>query len=619
MLYVKEVKEGSIVVNEEYAYCPTHEEKHKELMIDNVAIPEEEFKRLDLTRTYFDPLETCKHCGRQWHTACAMEYSEKFCTDFVCPTCRHGGFGIDVKIGPFARQLPENALSKHIERHIREVLKEQKKSASSVFIRVLSSEKMEYEIDEIVQKAYNCSSKTIGYWSRVIFAFQVVDAQEVAIFGLRVQEFGEDAPEAMRQLVNISYLDSVRVVDSKEHRIKIFQEIVLSYMMYAAQNGFKKLHIWSRPPSFGEDYIFFSHPITQLYPDQRSLDNWYCTIFEGAKTKKIVESYEKLKEVDSVTKIPLCEDGFIMSMMQEDKYADIEEVLENVNLKLKVNTLYIITLTNPEHLVLDTDLPVRSELFARQPTFLLKARKEKWYFSSLQEAKYSTFCFIREMSQNDREKKSNQLENTDWFSWVSFIFSSNNELVPFQITTPSVLFQFLLLLRHKIAHQSPRLLATHTLSLLHSRLSVQSWDPHDRHWNPVIVQPTPSPLYSAKLPILRLSKIFSMYITLVFVIACDFNFPFKLFDINFPADPSCDGYSLFFSHSSIWPVISLADYRSRVPNIVYSSASLTSQLSLRKISVVLSLFRNCTYVLSSVVHSYWFLTLYRSIWERKND
>jgi hypothetical protein len=103
-----------------------------------------------------------------------------------------------------------------------------------------------------------------------------------------VYEYGHDCPAPNRRRVYISYLDSVKHFEPKCYRTVAYQAILVEYLRYVKERGFHTAHIWSCPPTPGDDYIFYSHPSNQLIPHEDMLRTWYHQMLATAKAQGVV-------------------------------------------------------------------------------------------------------------------------------------------------------------------------------------------------------------------------------------------------------------------------------------------------------------------------------------------
>lgn len=103
-----------------------------------------------------------------------------------------------------------------------------------------------------------------------------------------VYEYGDNCPSPNRRRVYISYLDSVHYLQPSFHRTLAYHTILCEYLRYVRARGFHTAHIWSCPPSKGDEYIFYCHPPQQLIPKDEMLRNWYVEALKMAQDKGIV-------------------------------------------------------------------------------------------------------------------------------------------------------------------------------------------------------------------------------------------------------------------------------------------------------------------------------------------
>jgi hypothetical protein len=103
-----------------------------------------------------------------------------------------------------------------------------------------------------------------------------------------VYEYGHDCPAPNRRRVYVSYLDSVKHFEPKCYRTVAYQAILVEYLRYVKKRGFHTAHIWSCPPTPGDDYIFYSHPSNQLIPHEDMLRTWYHQMLATAKAQGVV-------------------------------------------------------------------------------------------------------------------------------------------------------------------------------------------------------------------------------------------------------------------------------------------------------------------------------------------
>ena len=124
--------------------------------------------------------------------------------------------------------------------------------------------------------------------SKCIALFQTIHRVDVILFGMYVFEYNHDCPAPNRRRVYVSYLDSVNYLHPAEYRTLTYHAIIIEYLRYVKQRGFHTAHIWSCPPSPGDEYIFHCHPPKQLVPRDDRLCAWYIDMLEKAKSEGVV-------------------------------------------------------------------------------------------------------------------------------------------------------------------------------------------------------------------------------------------------------------------------------------------------------------------------------------------
>jgi hypothetical protein len=124
--------------------------------------------------------------------------------------------------------------------------------------------------------------------SKCIALFQKIHGADTLLFSMYVYEYGQKCPAPNRRRVYISYLDSVQYFEPKCYRTLAYQAILIEYLRFVKERGFHTAHIWSCPPTPGDDYIFYCHPTHQLTPREDMLRTWYHQMLERAKALGVV-------------------------------------------------------------------------------------------------------------------------------------------------------------------------------------------------------------------------------------------------------------------------------------------------------------------------------------------
>jgi E1A/CREB-binding protein len=58
--------------------------------------------------------------------------------------------------------------------------------------------------------------------------------------------------------------------------------------------GYVWAHIWSCPPSEGDDYIFHCHPQEMKMPRSKRLCDWYRTILNKAQDRGVITEFKDI-------------------------------------------------------------------------------------------------------------------------------------------------------------------------------------------------------------------------------------------------------------------------------------------------------------------------------------
>jgi len=193
---------------------------------------------------------------------------------------------------------------------------------------------------------------------KCIGLFQRIHGVDTLLYAMYVYEYGQDCEAPNRRRVYISYLDSVKYFEPQHFRTIAYQSILVEYLRYVKRRGFHTAHIWSCPPTPGDDYIFYCHPKGQLTPRDDMLRAWYHAMLHKAKGEGIVlrtttlyDDYFTSENIDSLackatTQLPYFEGdyipGEIENVLQSRGESDSENdfVLEHLRknlLKMKDN------------------------------------------------------------------------------------------------------------------------------------------------------------------------------------------------------------------------------------------------------------------------------------------
>lgn len=124
--------------------------------------------------------------------------------------------------------------------------------------------------------------------TKCIALFQKIHGVDTLLFAMYVYEYGHECPAPNKRRVYISYLDSAQYFTPKYYRTTAYHTILVEYLRYVKKRGFHTAHIWSCPPTPGDDYIFYCHPKHQLVPREDMLRAWYHKMLDSAKAQGVV-------------------------------------------------------------------------------------------------------------------------------------------------------------------------------------------------------------------------------------------------------------------------------------------------------------------------------------------
>jgi hypothetical protein len=254
----------------------------------------------------------CDVCSCWVHQICALFNGRmnKSKATFVCPNCflaneerarAQVSKSDEIKA---AADLPHCKLSEAIESGVNDALSKayvdkakalgvdlkDVEAAEKLSVRVVSSVERKFTVGEQMLARYGEKGCPTEYpvRSKCIALFQEIHGIDTLLFALYVFEYGDECAAPNRRRVYISYLDSVKYFEPKAYRSMVYQRVLIEYLKSVKARGYHTAHIWSCPPTPGDDYIFFCHPQHQLTPREDMLRAWYHTMLEKAKDEGIV-------------------------------------------------------------------------------------------------------------------------------------------------------------------------------------------------------------------------------------------------------------------------------------------------------------------------------------------
>ncbi len=291
---------------------------------------------------------TCGTCSAGVHECCA--FVDEFVVDsdiYQCPSCRKSLLPVtnSTKYVPSEPIIPADAytfLSGEVEPQIRKhafwnscfdsrtlpscqiaefieskvqqtmvALKCPSHAEKTMTVRVISENEKTFNVPDVVKWHFKRARKShrsqtmenvceaedtsseVSYESKVIALFQRIDAMDVCLFSMFVQEYNDDED---KKRVYIAYIDSVEHLRPRQLRTFVYHEILVAYFATARARGFKYGHIWSCPPSRGNSFVFWGHPSSQRTPTKDRLLSWYHRAIHLGVGKGVITDIQSLYE-----------------------------------------------------------------------------------------------------------------------------------------------------------------------------------------------------------------------------------------------------------------------------------------------------------------------------------
>ena len=285
----------------------------------------------------FDDFVQCTRCDTWHHYVCAAYpapeqlprawriETEQFVCAACCPIAASVGKAAAGRRKLAALQLrraadlPTCVLSDTIEEEVADALKAKKiRLPSPIVVRVVSRKRMLFEAPRELRQRYGAAyAPEWPYLSQAIYAFQEVGGRDVCLFAMYVQEYDADCPPPNTNRTYISYVDSVRYLDSDPAgaRTPVYAAILHGYLRHAGRIGLEHAHLWVAPPENGAEYVFHCRPAEERPPmSMEALRAWYERVLTAAQQRRIISGYQTLEEhtagLTSVRDFPLFHGDF---------------------------------------------------------------------------------------------------------------------------------------------------------------------------------------------------------------------------------------------------------------------------------------------------------------------
>eukprot|EP00518_Triparma_eleuthera_P023025 CAMPEP_0197561066 /NCGR_PEP_ID=MMETSP1320-20131121/24424_1 /TAXON_ID=91990 /ORGANISM="Bolidomonas sp., Strain RCC2347" /LENGTH=1070 /DNA_ID=CAMNT_0043122669 /DNA_START=36 /DNA_END=3244 /DNA_ORIENTATION=- len=344
-------------VKREYHWCANCfsqiPENEKIPLSDGTTIKKNKLQKLKNDAINEEGWVCCDICDGWVHQVCALFNGRinKTNNSYSCPKCHLEDRKKKASLAPplktkKAEDLAKSGLSTALEDGVKRQLDELYAAVAKAddveldavpkalpfHIRVVSNVDKKHAVRTEMAERFKDTGYPLEYpcKSKCVLLFQKQDGSDVLVFGMYLYEYGHDCPPPNRRRVYISYLDSVQYFQPRQYRTAVYQSIIVEYLRFVKQRGFHTCHIWSCPPSKGDDYIFYAHPETQRTPRVERLCEWYMTILEKARQEGVVLHVTNLHEEYFMD--PRNDPRVLPYFEGEYWTGEVEKIIENVKI-----------------------------------------------------------------------------------------------------------------------------------------------------------------------------------------------------------------------------------------------------------------------------------------------
>jgi len=376
-------------------------------------------------------------CKRWYHYICAMfpdpaQLPHDWALDdqkFVCHSCRKNSQDLKQEHtrrllavqSRTACDLPTCKLSDAIEAHLAEQLAKNSVIAKDVVVRVASCKKYKYKAVQKIRNRYDGYPDGFPYISKALLAFQKIEGRDVCFFAMYVQEYGANCPQPNTNRTYISYLDSVRYLQTSppDRRTLVYHSIVNGYLKQACALGFTHAHIWVEPPKPGDEYIFHCRPVDQQHGTRpmtgSKLRSWYQAMLTRAQECGIVREFGDIQEeiiqhLTSIRDFPMFEGDFFPEHMMQQLLAEnsgppglarkksdliIQEMTKQVGSKRSRFLVALLNTSKQADIEMEASSPyVSNQLVDSRHLFLQGCLSKHWQYNELRRAHYTTMMIL---------------------------------------------------------------------------------------------------------------------------------------------------------------------------------------------------------------------------------
>ena len=319
-----------------------------------------------------------------------------------------------------AEHLPSCLLSRKLECRANSFLSENGAGDVKIIVKVYSSAS-ETKVRAQYKRMYN-TADSFPYCAKSIYVFSKVEDEEVCIFGMHTQEYGNNCPAPNKGTVYVSLLDSVQFFQPWKLRGKVYKQIIMGYLKHVAELGYRQACLWSCVPGEeNSEYIFHRRPSAQNALSQENLNQWYKGIMDKCVDEEIVESFDlrySLPDKETITDIPYYDgdifvikmERFIQEIQRERLRGNFTDLIKNKIANSRVSGQFWIDLGKGTNTIRDSDRPIECEV-AKKPSHVYKffksLRPQPYQFTDLRQAAYATKALVFKMRQDSLSNTEN--------------------------------------------------------------------------------------------------------------------------------------------------------------------------------------------------------------------